>query len=221
MKTIKKSLLLPLLASSSFVSPYLLADEAINYGDYRAANTPVNYSFINLEVGNKSFDALDNSLIVARVSGQTLLNESFLFKMGYQAELLDETNSGTEISYQDNLANIGVGWRYPIFESTDVELDGHLLYNWNDGGLNNDIEQSDVGYRVGAAINHGFGDSFDVNVGINYTTINDIDITSAEFAFTQYITRYVGVGINGHIANRDDFLGDINYIGVHVKLAFY
>ena len=216
MKTIKKSLLLSLLAS-----PLAIADDGINYGDYRAANTPVNYSFINLELGNKSFDSLDNNMIVARISGQTLLNESYIFKMGYQAEFLDETNSGADISYQDNLANIGIGWRYPIFESTDIELDGHLLYNWNDGALNNDVEQDDVGYRVGAAINHGFGDSFDVTVGLNYTDLGDMSMTTAEFSFTQYITDLVGVGLNGHIANRDDYLGDLNYIGVHVKLAFY
>lgn len=216
MKTIKKTLLLSLL-----VSPLASADDGINYGDYRAANTPINYSFINLEVGNKSFNQLDNSMIVARVSGQTLLNESFIFKMGYQAEFLDETNNGTEVSYHDNLVNIGVGWRYPILESTDIEVDGELLYNWNDGTLNNGNENTDLGYRVGAAINHGFGDSFDVTLGVNYTDIDESSITTAELAFTQYITEYVGVGINGQIASRDDYFGDLNYIGVHVKLAFY
>lgn len=216
MKIIKKAYLLPFL-----VSPFAMADDGIEYGDYRAANTPVNYSFINLEVGNKSFEELDNDMMVARVSGQTLLNDSFIFKLGYQADLLDETNDGTEISYQDNLANIGVGWRYPLFKTTDIEVDGHLLYNWNDGVLNNDVEQSDLGYRVGIAINQGIGDSFDMTLGINHTEIADRSITAAELSFTQYITEYVGIGINAHMAKRDDLLGDLNYIGVHMKLAFY
>jgi hypothetical protein len=216
-----------ILLLSMLISPLAVADNSIDYGDYRAANTPVNYSFINLEVGNKTFDQLDSRLIVGRISGQTLLNDSFLFKMGYQAEFLDEANNGDKISYQDNLGNIGVGWRHPIFESTDVELDGDLLYNWNDGtinddgSINNEIEKSEVGYRIGAAINHGFGDSFDVKFGLNYRSIDETDQTSAELALTQYITRYVGVGINGHIANGDSTLGDLNYIAIHLNLAFY
>lgn len=199
-------------------SPLVIANETINYGDYRAINTPVNYSFINLEGGKQSFDAHNNNLMIARISGQKLLNESFIFKMGYQAEFLDDANNDNKHSHQDNLANIGIGWRYPIFKATDVELDGHLLYNWNN---DNDVEKNEVGYRVGAAINHGFGDSFDVKVNINYSAIDGDKTSSAGVNITQYITRYVGVGINGSIADSDSPLGDMNYIGIHVNLAFY
>ncbi|MEH6453919.1 MAG: outer membrane beta-barrel protein [Psychromonas sp.] len=216
-----------ILLLSSLLSPLALADDAIDYSKYRAANTPVNYSFINLEVGNKSYDNLDNSMIVGRVSGQTLLNDAFIFKMGFQAEFLDESNNVDKISYQDNLANIGVGWRYPIFKATDVELDGDLLYNWNDdtinsdGSIETDIKKSEMGYRVGAAVHHGFGDSFDVKFGLNYRSIDQFDQTSLDLSLTKYITRYVGVGINGYIANGDDKLGDLNYIALHLNLAFY
>jgi len=211
MKKTATTLLLSLL-----VSPLVGAQEPINYGDYRAANTPVNYSFIYLGAGIKSYEALDENMNLLQLSGQTLLNESTILKLGYQVEVLDETVNSTEITYQDNLANIGIGWRYPVFSTTDIEVDGQLLYNWND-----DTDQKNIGLGAGIALHHGFGETFDTTLGVNYSATDEVNITTVELAFTKYITRYIGVGINGQIANRDDYLKDFNYIGLHARLAFY
>ena len=221
MKTLKKSLLLTLLSSPFLMSHYAVADDSVNYSDFRAANTAINYSYINVELGDKSYDKLDDNITIIGISGQTLLNESFIFKMGYQAELLDTTFNSKDETLQNNLVNLGVGWRFPIFKSTDIEVDTHLLYNWYDDKLNNTGDQSDVGFRVGGTIHHGFGDSFDTSIGIHHEAINDSEVTSVELKLTKYITRYVGVGLNGSIADSHSELGDMAYIGVHLNLAFY
>jgi hypothetical protein len=216
MKIIAKTLLLSL-----FTSPLIMADDNIDYLDYRAAGSAINYSSINVIAGAKSYQEISNRLTVAGINGQALLNESFIFKLGYQAEFYDETINGTELSYQDNLANIGIGWRYPILQSTDLEIDGHLLYNWN-----SEADVEDIGLRVGAALHHGFGGTLDATLGFHYESIDQTDVGSVELGFTKYITRYVGIGIDGYYAKFNDSaldkaLGDIGYLGVHLKLAFY
>ncbi|GLS91553.1 hypothetical protein GCM10007916_26220 [Psychromonas marina] len=216
MKILTKTLLLSLCTS-----PFVMADDEINYLDYRAANSAINYSFINIAAGAKGYQEINNNLTVAGINGQALLNESFIFKLGYKAEFYDETINATEISFQDNFANIGIGWRYPILKSTDLEIDGNLIYYWN-----SETDNDDIGLKVGAALNHGFGETFDATLGIHYQSIDQTDIGSIELAFTKYITRYVGVGIDGYVAQFNDSeldktLGNIGYLGVHLKLAFY
>lgn len=216
MKNISKTVLLSLCAS-----PFVMADDYIDYFDYRAAGSAINYSSINIVAGAKDYEEISNNFTVAGINGQALLNESYIFKLGYQAELYDEMVNGSELSLQDNYVNIGIGWRYPLLSSTDLEIDTHLLYNWNS---ENNI--NDLGVKVGAAINQGIGDTFDASLGVYYQSIDQLDITAVELSFTKYITRYVGIGIDGSLAkfNDSDFdkaLGDIGYVGLHLKLAFY
>lgn len=211
MKLLQKSLYLCLL-----ISPLTNAEQAINYSDYRAANTPVNYSYIQLGGGIKSYDLLDDNMNVLQISGQTLLNESVIFKMGYQAEVFDETINSTDITYQDNIANIGIGWRYPVFKSTDIELDSNLIYSWND-----DLDENNIGGRIGAAVHQGFSETIEGTLALNYSSNDQANISSAELALSNYITRYIAVGINGKIARSDDYLGDAYSIGMHLRLAFY
>ncbi len=214
------------------------ANESINYHDYRAANTPVNYSFIHLEYGAKSYEHFDNKSDVLQISGQVLMNESYIFKMGYQAELrdgnLDSKFDDLEVSYQGNLANIGIGWRYPLAKTTDIEVDAHLLYSWindldlDDNTLTYDQEQNDTGFSVGATLQQSLGQNIEAQFGLNYTSINSSNESKAEFSITNYFTRYIGIGVNGYIAKQDGDTDDItysnfdsDYIGVHVNLAFY
>jgi len=197
-------------------SPLANAEGAIHYGDYRAANTPVNYSYIYAGAGIKSYDALDENINVLQLSGQTLLNEFTIFKLGYQLEKLDQTINSTEDAYQNNLANMGIGWRIPVLTSTDIELDGQLLYHWND-----DTDAKNIGLGAGVALHQGLGETLDAKLAFNYSTMDDVSTGTAELTLTQYITRYIGVGINAQVANQDDDLGNSHYIGLHVKLAFY
>lgn len=190
--------------------------------DYRAANTPVNYSYILLNAGKSDFDNYDQSLTNLGIAGQALLNKSYIFKIGYQASLLDKDNSGTELDYQSNRFNIGIAYRHAIFDSTDIEVDGQLLYNW-DSNKQNDNTNEELGYIVGAYINQGIGDSFEGTLGITYSSEYSQESVNFLLSATQYITKYVGVGVDGYMgsANENSFSGDQLYLGAHVRLAFY
>lgn len=189
---------------------------------YRAANTPVNYSFLSLLVGETDYDVYSQNLISYGLGGQVLLNEDYIFKIGYQASLLDQDNSGAEVGYQTNVVNLGIGYRIPIFESTDIELDGQLLYNWDSNDIN-DTTNDDVGYQFGAYINQSIGNTFEGTFGVNYTSEYGQESIGLNLSATQYITKYAGIGIKGRFASAgsDNFFGDQIYIGAHLRLAFY
>lgn len=192
-----------------------------NVTDYRGANTPVNYSYIALNIGQNNNDHFDEKLTVAGLRGQVLLNEQFIFKMGYEATLLDQDNLGNNLSYQSNMASLGLGYRYPIFSSTDIEFDAHILYNWNSNDLSTEKDE-ELGYKVGAYINQGIGDTFEGTVGVNYSSEYNQNAVTAIASITKYITEYVGVGLDGRFSNNDNDLSNNQaYIGVHLRLAFY
>lgn len=190
--------------------------------DYRAAYTPVNYSYILLSAGKNDFDNYNQKLTTLGIGGQALISESYIFKMGYKTALLDKDNSGVDLDYQSNTFNIGLGYRYPLFESTDIEVDGQLLYNW-DSNDQNDNKNEELGYLVGAYINQGIGDTFEGTLGVNYSSEYSQESVNIILSVTQYVTDYVGVGANAEMgsASDDSYSGDQFYIGAHVRLAFY
>lgn len=196
-------------------------DSNTDFTAYRAANTPVNYSYVALNVGKTDYETFNDAATTAGARGQVLLNERFIFKMGYEAAWLDEDNAGNDLSYQSNKFNIGLGLRHPIFESTDIELDTHLLYNWSSNELTDD-EDKTLGFKVGAYINQGIGDSFEGTLGVDYTSQYSEESVNVVLSITQYVTEYVGVGIDGRFGASDDkFSGDTGYLGAHLHLAFY
>lgn len=189
---------------------------------YRAANTPVNYSYIVLSAGKNDFDNYNQKLTTFGIGGQALISESYIFKMGYKAGLLDKDNAGLDLDYQSNTFNLGLGYRYALFESTDIEVDGQLLYNWDSNGQNDNTNQ-ELGYLVGAYINQGIGDTFEGTLGVNYSSEYSQESVNVVLSVTQYVTEYVGVGANAEMgsASDDSYSGDQFYIGAHVRLAFY
>ncbi len=213
-----------LLSAPSFAAEQEETQPEVNLDNithYRAANTPINYSFINLALGDSRIDGVDEHMKVVNVSGQRLLNERFIFKLGYQGQFLDHLNNGADLDYRNNRINAGLGARFGIFESTDLEIDSHLLYQWNDGALNQGIAQDDLGYQVGIAINQGIGDSFEASLGLHYGNEFDKKVSSVALSFTQYVTDLVGVGINASLTDNNNFNGNLTYVGVHLNLAFY
>lgn len=214
-----------LLSSYSLAAEKDEIKEAQQYGSdftlYRAANTPVNYSFLSLRLGKTDYDNFESAATTAGAYGQVLLNERFIFKLGYQADLLDKDNAGNDLSYQSNRVNTGLGFRHAIFESTDLELDAQLLYNWSSNELNDD-EDNALGYKVGAYINQGIGDTFEGTLGVDYRSEYSEESVNVTLSITQYITKYVGIGIDGRFGSGSDgFSGDTSYLGAHLRLAFY
>ena len=222
---IKKTLL---ICGALIFSPALLAEtqvsdvemKASKIYEYRAANTPVNYSFIQVGGGAKYYDDIDEEFVVGRISGQRLMNEHFIIKAGYQAEFLGEYLD-SNISYHLNRANMGLGFRFAIFSRTDIELQSQMIYNWDDGSLSDDVEQRDLGGLVGIAINQNFGGLSEATLGANYKSEFDEQTAQVYFSFTQYINKYVGIGFDGNTSDNDGSFGDVGYVGLHVNLAWY
>ncbi|TEW53327.1 hypothetical protein E2R68_13055 [Psychromonas sp. RZ22] len=196
--------------------------EPIDFTTYRAIDTPVNYSYIALNLGKDDYDNFDPSVTTAGLRGQVLLNERYIFKMGYETSLLDKDNAGNDLSYQSSVFGMGIGLRQAIFKTTDIEFDAHVLYNWRDNDQTNKSEQ-ELGYKVGAYINQGIGDSFEGTLGVNYVSEYSQESFNFLLSGTQYITEYVGLGLDGKLSNRSSstFTGDLLYVGVHLRLAFY
>ncbi|MDA7747190.1 hypothetical protein N8878_07665 [Psychromonas sp.] len=193
-----------------------------NITAYRAANTPVNYSYISLSAGKNDYENYNQAATTLGVRGQALLNERFIFKMGYETTLLDKDNSGNDLSYQSSGFDMGFGLRQAISKSTDIELDARIIYNWSDNDSTGE-SVDDLGYRVGAYFNQGIGDSFEGTLGVTYTSEYSQESVNFMLSITQYVTEYVGVGLNGRFGSGadDGFSGDQAYVGAHVRLAFY
>ena len=189
-----------------------------NRRNYRKFNTPVNYDFADIIVGQSLYDGFNINAIALRINSESMIDENWILNMYYNVELIDEPNY--ELS-SDSIS-LGAMYRFPLAYKFDFVLGEDLIYTSRtlethseaDHGEYND---SDHGLALRTSLRYAFTRQLEGTLGLNIGNIYDSTFTDLSGLIVFYPTERFGVGVS-YSKQFSDL--DFSTIAGHVRLCF-
>ncbi|MCJ8351434.1 outer membrane beta-barrel protein [Moritella sp.] len=201
------------LISSLLVAFSVTATEE-NGAEYRAYNTPVNYNFAKISVGQTSIDDIDIDATVIQGGGEGMINENWIYDMYYTGSLIDEDY----LTGLSSALTFGVSYRFPVAEKLDLVVGGGVAYAWYDLDTYDDNDtDNDFGLSVKSSLRYGFTDKFEGSIGLAAVNLYDSTATTISGSISFYPTKNFGFGVS--VAQTSDDV-DTSSIGAHIKFNF-
>ncbi len=201
---------LKILASTLVLTSCLMAAN-----EYREYNTPVNYNYGTIGVGQASIDGSDIKPWVINGGGEGMITENIIYDVAYDGSIIDEDF----FTVNSNNILLGLSYRFGLTESLDIVAGADAVYNWTKTTSGNrDISDSDFGYMLKSSLRYGVTRNLEAIVRFSYLSLYDSSSNSVGGSLTYYFNEYFGLGGTYAMTFGDD--ADISAYTGFIKYRF-
>lgn len=214
-----------LLACGLSVSSFSLLAQPSTYKgfDYKAYNTPVNYNYGELYVGQQNFDDdtdIDDATVISPTI-QLMINENWIFNISYAHAKVDEH----DYDLTSKTTAVGVGYRYGLAPSTDLVFGVGLAHVKEDldvtffNGIRGHADDSDTGYGASIGLMQSITEQLEggVSFGVDHVFSETSESLGGEL--TYYPSTHIGIGLAASYINGDDDNDSFTY-GAYARFHF-
>ena len=175
----KKSILLSL----ALLATSLTAEEGEKAfsDEFQAYDTPVNYNYAELFVGQ--IDTIDDSPLVISGGGEGMITKNWIYDLYYTGATSNTVNANTFA--------FGGSYRFSMMEKLDLLVGADLIYGW--GNESGGPSTNDFGFGVKTSLRYGFTPKFEGLLGLGVTNLYDNTGTSVTASLTYYFNNYFGL----------------------------
>jgi len=172
----------------------ILCSAALSASEY---NTPVNYDFAELRIGQFTVDGVpagleDSGLYIAG-GGEGHINENVLYSVFYEGAVIDDS---LFLLVQRSIA-AGLLYRNPLSPKTDLVVGGYVAYIWTELDIPSIpvyLTDNDVGFGASLGVRHGIDDKNELGLEAFYASAFDDSNTSLTASYTHYTEGIFGIG---------------------------
>ena len=160
--------------------------------DYRAYDTPVNYNYGMIAVGQTSLDDSDIDAVAVVGGGEAMINENIIFDVFYSGAIINEDSYDADT----NSLSLGLSYRYGLTEKLDIVAGADVVYGWYNVEpiIGNDTSDNDFGYSLKSSLRYGFTRNFEGVLGVSYTDVFDDTATGINANISYYFSESFAFG---------------------------